>query len=192
MCASSRHMRLCVFFYLTFVPEAHKILWDFRDLVTAEESNRAGSKFWLSTEHLFAKLLQLGMVTVKEKMPSQLFRILHRTETTVSPKAVFLSLAENDTSFIVIFVFRWAVNALVEMWVYETDAQQHLHKAHYVSNLNSKICKTYMRIWVWITSNRLQVVALYGIMYRRIDISSRTLTTLYLRLLQLPSSRPKR
>lgn len=106
---------MCVFSYLTIVPEAHKILWDFRDLVTAKESNGAGSKFWLSTEHLFAKLLQFGMVTVKEKMPSQLFWILHRTETTVSPKAVSLSLAENDTSFIVIFVFRWDVNALVEM-----------------------------------------------------------------------------
>lgn len=61
---------LRVFFYLTLVPEAHKILWDFRDLVAAEESNRTGSEFWLTTEHLFAELLQLGMVTVKEKMPS--------------------------------------------------------------------------------------------------------------------------
>lgn len=30
---------LCVFSYLTFVPEAHEILWDFRNFVAAEEPN---------------------------------------------------------------------------------------------------------------------------------------------------------
>lgn len=55
--------------YLTFVPKADKIVWDFRD-VAIVVTNGACAIFRLGIKHLLTKLLQLSMVTVKEQMAS--------------------------------------------------------------------------------------------------------------------------
>ena len=80
--------------YLTFIPKADKIIWDFRDVVAVVVANGAAAQLWLGVQHLLTQLLQLRVVTVKKDMSSQLFRSLHRTETTVSPKTVSLPLAQ--------------------------------------------------------------------------------------------------
>lgn len=61
--------RLCQA-YLTFVPKADKIVWDFRDVVAIVVTNGACAIFRLGIKHLLTKLLQLSMVTMKEQMPS--------------------------------------------------------------------------------------------------------------------------
>ena len=86
--------RWCYFRYLTFFPKADEVLGDFRDDVAVGVSYGAGANVWLGVKHLLTKLLQLRVVTVKEQMPSQLFRTLHRAETTVSPQAVSVSLVK--------------------------------------------------------------------------------------------------
>lgn len=84
--------------YLTFLPEADEIVWDFGDDVAVVVANGAAANLWLAIEHLLAQLLQLGVVTVKEQMSSQLLRTLHRAEPTVSPQTVPFPLARKATT----------------------------------------------------------------------------------------------
>lgn len=111
MCLCCLYNTLCILdglcqAYLTFVPKTNKIVWDFRDVVAVVVANGAGADFWLGIKHLLTKLLQLRVVTVKEQMPSQLFRTLHRTESTVSPKTVSLPLAQRvEFALVVYFLF---------------------------------------------------------------------------------------
>lgn len=80
--------------YLTFIPKTNKIFWDLRDDVPVVVTNGAGADFWLCVKHLLAELLQLGVVTVKEQVSSQLFGTLHGAETTLPPKTASLSLTQ--------------------------------------------------------------------------------------------------
>lgn len=90
---------VCCQLYLTFLPKADKIVWDFRDDVAVLVADGAAADFWLGIEHLLAQLLQLSVVTVKEQVSSQLFGTLHRTETTVSPETVSLRWAQEAKTF---------------------------------------------------------------------------------------------
>lgn len=62
---------------LTLSPKANKIFWDLRDDVAVVVTEGAAADFWVCSKHLLTELLQLGMVTVKEQVPLQLFRTLH-------------------------------------------------------------------------------------------------------------------
>lgn len=77
---------------LTFLPEADKIVWNFRDDVAVVVADGAAANLRLGVKHLLTQLLQLSMVTVKEEMSSHLFRALHRAETAVFPETVSLLL----------------------------------------------------------------------------------------------------
>lgn len=71
--------------YLTLSPKANKIFWDLRDDVAVVVTEGAAADFWVCSKHLLTELLQLGMVTVKEQVPLQLFRTLHWAETALLP-----------------------------------------------------------------------------------------------------------
>lgn len=73
--------------HLTLSPEANKVLRNLGDDVAVVVTQGAAADFWVCSEHLLTQLLQLGMVTVEEQVPLQLFGTLHRAETTVPPKA---------------------------------------------------------------------------------------------------------
>lgn len=55
--------------YLTFIPKAEEIVWDFRNDVAVLVTDGAAPDLWLGIEHLLAQLFQLSVVTVKEHMP---------------------------------------------------------------------------------------------------------------------------
>lgn len=74
--------------YVTFLPEADKVVWKFGDDVAVVLSDGAIANFRLSIEDLLTHLLQLCVVTVKEDVPPQLSGSLHGAEATVSPQTV--------------------------------------------------------------------------------------------------------
>lgn len=82
--------------YLTFLPQADKIVLDFRDDVAVVVTNGAAADIWLGVQHLLTQLLQLGVVTVKVHVSAELLRTLHGAEATVSPQTVFLPLEEEE------------------------------------------------------------------------------------------------
>lgn len=91
-------LRLSYVAYLTFLPKANKIVWYFRDDVAALVSDRAGAKLRLGIEHMLTHLLQFGVVTMKEQVPSELFRTFHRAETTISPETAPLPWPQETKS----------------------------------------------------------------------------------------------
>lgn len=84
--------------YLTLSPQANKVLRDLGDDVAVVVAQGAAADFWVCGEDLLAELLQLGVVTVEEEVPLQLFGTLHRAETTVPPEAGSLPFAQKHST----------------------------------------------------------------------------------------------
>lgn len=76
--------------YLTFFPQADKIVRDFWDDVAAVVAYGAATKFWLGVQDLLTQLFHLGVVAVEQEVASQLFEAVHGAKPTVFPQTVSL------------------------------------------------------------------------------------------------------